>query len=153
MSRTYGLRTANDLLAKLRRDAQLLREEVSSDRFFNFVVTAYSLADWIQNDPSVSSPAKADLTRLRGTTQIQICRELANASKHFQLDPKKSPNPKVASADSEQGYGVGSWGVGDYGVGEEEITVWLNAGEGISGLEVMEDVLEEWNQFFSMHGL
>ena len=56
MTRTYGLKTAKDLLAKLERDAQHLRNEVSSDLFFNFSVTAYSLVDWISNDPSVPAP-------------------------------------------------------------------------------------------------
>jgi hypothetical protein len=151
MSRTYGLKTAPDLLAKLERDAQLLREEVSSDRFFNFVVTAYSLADWIKNDPTVPPSAKSDLQRFRSTAQIQICRDLANASKHFQLDPKLNPYPKVAAADSEQGFGVGRFGVGGYGVGEEEITVVLSVGQAISGLDLMEGTLREWNQFFTSH--
>jgi len=153
MSRTYGLRTARDLLAKLERDAQLLREEVSSDRFFNFVVTAYSLADWIQNDPSVPGSAKAALTSFRGQSQIQICRDLANASKHFQLDPHRNPNPTVASADSDQGFGVGRFGAGGFGVGEEEITVWLSAGNGVNGLNVMEDALREWKAFFQTHAI
>ena len=153
MSRTYGLKTANDLLAKLERDARLLREEVSSDRFFNFIVTAYSLVDWVNNDPSVPASAKADLSRFRGTGQIKVCRDLANASKHFQLDPNRNPNPEVAIADSEQGFGVGRFGVGGYGVGEEKIRVWLSAGNEIDGLDVMENTLKEWNLFFTTHDL
>jgi len=153
MSRTYGFKTAPDLLAKLERDAELLREEVSSDRFFNFVVTAYSLADWIENDPNVPSSAKSDLQRFRGTDQIQICRDLTNASKHFQLDPRRNPNPKVVAADSEQGFDVGRFGVGGYGVGEEEITVVLSAGNTIKGLDLVEDTLREWKQFFISHGI
>jgi hypothetical protein len=153
MSRTYGIKTAPDLLAKLERDAQLLREEVSSDRFFNFVVTAYSLADWIQNDPTVPASAKSDLQRFRGTAQIKICRDLANASKHFQLDPTRNPSPKVASAESDQGFGVGRFGVGGFGVGEEEITVVLSAGNSINGLDLMAGTLKEWHQFFTAHGI
>ncbi|MCL7942922.1 hypothetical protein [Marinobacter sp. ATCH36] len=153
MSRTYGLKTASDLLAKLDRDAKLLQEGVSSDRFFNFVVTAYSLADWVQNDPVVPQPAKADLQRFRGTTAIKICRDLANASKHFLLDPTRNPNPAVSAADSDQGFGAGRFGVGDYGIGEEKITVILGAGNSIDGLDLMEDTLMEWQQFFSNHGI
>lgn len=153
MPLTYGLKTARDLLAKLERDAKQLRDEVSSDRFFNFVVTAYSLADWIHNDPTVPPSAKSDLQRFRGTSQIQICRDLANASKHFQLDPKRNPNPKVTAADSEQGFGIGRFGVGGYGVGEEEITVILSAGNTLSGLKLMEDTLREWQHFFTTHGI
>jgi hypothetical protein len=147
------LKTARDLLGKLSRDADLLHEEVSSDRFFNFVVTAYSLADWIQNDPSVNQSAKADLTRFRSMPCIKICRDLANASKHFQLDPKKNPNPKVASASSDQGFGVGRFGHGEFGVGEEEIFIALDDGSTQDGFSLMEDTLREWKAFFTQHGL
>lgn len=153
MSRTYGLKSASDLLAKLDRDAELLRECVSSDRFFNFVVTAYSLADWVQNDPAVPQPAKSDLKRFRSTTAIKICRDLANASKHFQLDPKRNPDPTVTAANSDQGFGVGRFGVGGFGAGEEKITVLLGAKKSIDGLDLMEDTLREWQQFFSNHGI
>jgi hypothetical protein len=153
MSRTYGLRTARDLLAKLTRDAELLREEVSSDRFFDFVVTAYSLADWVKHDPAVSASAKADLQGIRGTPSIKICRDLANASKHFHLDPQKNPNATVAAADSDRGFGVGRFGMGGYGVGEEAITVVLSAGTSRDGLNVMEEALRDWNDFFTSHGL
>ena len=153
MSRTYGLRTSKDLLAKLERDAQLLQEEVSSDRFFNFVVTAYSLVDWIGNDPAVPASAKTALTQFRHKSEIEICRELANASKHFQLDPRRYPNPMVASSDSEQGFGVGRYGVGGFGIGEEEITVFLSAGTSVNGLRVMEDALREWKTFFQNHAI
>jgi hypothetical protein len=153
MSRTYGLKSARDLLAKLERDAALLREEVSSDRFFNFVVTAYSLADWIEKDPSVPASARSSLQQFRGTSEIQTCRDLANASKHFELDKKMSPSPTVATAESEEGFGVGRFGVGGYGVGEEEITVTLTAGNVINGLDVMENAVRAWKQFFSTHSI
>ena len=64
MSLTYGLQTAKELLEKLRRDAALLDEEVSSDRFFNFVVTGYSLIDWIKNDPAVPAAEGGRVTTL-----------------------------------------------------------------------------------------
>ena len=51
MALRFGLRTASDLFAKLRRDAALLDEEVTSDLFFNFVVTARHLPEWIEKDP------------------------------------------------------------------------------------------------------
>jgi hypothetical protein len=48
MTLTFGLETPRDLLEKLKRDAALLREEATSDKFFNFVVTGYSIIDWGQ---------------------------------------------------------------------------------------------------------
>lgn len=138
-------------MAKLERDAQAFREGVSSDRFFNFVITAYALADWVQSDPNVPGAAKAALAQFRDKFEIKICRDLANASKHFQLDSRRNPNPTVASTNSAQGYGLGRFGAGEFGVGEEEITVWLTAGRGVNGLVVVEDALREWKAFFLTH--
>lgn len=153
MSRTFGLRTVSDLFAKLEREAGKLRQEVSSDDFFNFVVTAYSLADWIQNDPSVDASAIADLHRFRSSPCIRICRDLANSSKHFILDPRRNPTPKVESASSDQGFGMGRFGFGDFGLGEEQITVVLTDGETLDGLQFVDDVLREWKLFFDAHGI
>lgn len=153
MSLTYGLKTAKDLFAKLERDAGLLQDEVSSERFFNFVVTAYSLADWVQNDPSIPTAAHNDLANFRSTNELQICRDLANASKHFQLDPKRNPNPAVTSTLSEQGFGIGRFAVGGYGVGEEEISVDLSAGNTMNGLDLVQNMLKAWQQFFTKHGI
>ncbi len=142
-------------MAKLERDALLLREEVSSDRFFNFVVTAYALVDWIRKDPVVPRSAKKALPQFRSKPEIQICRDLANASKHFELDPnpKLNPNPIVASANSDQGFGFGRVSAGGWGVGEEEITIWLSEGNRVNGLKVMEDALREWRDFFQTHSV
>lgn len=126
---------------------------MSSDRFFNFVVTAYSLVDWVKNDPAVNPAAKADLQRFGATCAIQICRELANSSKHFELDPRRYPNPKVQSAHADQGFGVGRFGVGGFGVGEEEIQIVLDDGTTQDGLTLMEDALREWNAFFAQHAI
>lgn len=88
MGLTYGLSTVCDLFAKLQRDAALLEEEVTSDRLFNFVVTGWSLVDWIKNDPSVPACAKERslIKGLRADRWVQICGDLATASKHFSFD-------------------------------------------------------------------
>ena len=49
MSLRAALHKPRDLFEKLRRDADLLREAITSDRFFNFVVTAHSLNDWVKS--------------------------------------------------------------------------------------------------------
>ena len=96
MSLRYGLRSAADLFAKLRRDSAALEAEVSSDSTFNFVVTAYHLKEWIASDPSIEvDPTK--LERIARSKWFQACRDLANASKHFELDPRRNPDPAHGS--------------------------------------------------------
>src|SRR5438034_1875851 len=79
-----SLRSAADLLQKVRRDAALLDEEVTSDRFFNFVVTAYSLVDWIDHDPTVPITAKApaEIAALRADQWLLLCGDAARSEEH-----------------------------------------------------------------------
>lgn len=147
----YGLRTARDLYEKLRRDAARLDEQVTSDGFFNFVVTAYSLADWIKNDPSIPQSARQDpeATKHKGADILLLCGELANGSKHFLLT--KNTPPSASKVTSSMGYGVGRFGTGLFGVGEEEIAIEMRDGTLRTCLEFVQQVLHFWEAFFHRH--
>lgn len=149
MTLTYGLRNARDLLEKLKRDAALLHDEVTSDRFFNFVVTGYSIADWLKHEPSVP---RSDVDPMYKNQWIKICGDLANASKHFELDPKKRI-PIVSKAMSDRGFGRGRFGRGGFGVGEEEICVELTGGVSYTCFAIVSNVVAEWESFFKAHNL
>jgi hypothetical protein len=136
------LSSARDLFGKLNRDAALLNQEVTTDRFFNFVITGYSLIDWVKKD---SAFASTDVQALYSNQWLKICGELANASKHFELDKR---NPVTKAASSMQGWGVGRFGHGEYGIGEEAITVALNDGTTISCLDLVREVVTVWQMIF-----
>src|SRR6266487_1410203 len=122
MSLTYGMKTPRDMLAKLQRERARLDNEVSGDNLFNFVVTAYHIIDWIKNDPSVPAPAKTEVVSMYGNTHVAVCRDLANASKHFALD-KNYKGQVAAKTSAISGYGVGRYGKESYGAGEQSIIV------------------------------
>ncbi len=144
---TYGLQTPRDLLEKLKRDAALLDEEVTSDRFFNFVVTGYSLVDWLKHEPTVPL---TDVTAMYQDKWIRICGNIANASKHFKQSKGNTITSKV---ESRQGFGLGGFGKGGFGTGEEQIMIELNDGSSLNGLELGTGVLKTWDDFFHSHGL
>lgn len=153
---TYGLSGPRDLLKKLKRDAALLAEEVTSDRFFNFVVTAYSILDWVKTDPVSPPAASGALSGMYDDKWIRVCRDLANASKHFVLrwdERKPDRGPVTSGASSKQGYGIGRYGVAAYGVGEESIQITLNDGSSFSSPEFVEGVVDAWDSFFLSQGL
>jgi hypothetical protein len=150
MALTFGLISIRDLFAKLKRDASLLDEEVTSDRFFNFVVTGYSMIDWVKNDPSVPSSAKAACVALYGDSSLKVCGDLATGCKHFTLTQR---TPITSSAPSTRGFGLGRFGKGAYGVGEESIEIRLNDGTTLGCLGLVHGVLSTWNSFFSTHGI
>ena len=152
MSLTYGLSTVSDLLAKLERDAKNLDDEITSDQMFNFVVTGYSMIDWIKNDPNVPQTAKTsnEIQALYNDQWLKVCGDLATASKHFTLTRRQ---PIVTSTTSSRGYGVGRYGKGRFGVGEECIEIELSDGTKYGALDLVKGVLTKWRSFFKQHGI
>ncbi|MDQ6977284.1 MAG: hypothetical protein Q9M75_04150, partial [Ghiorsea sp.] len=86
----FGFTNVSDLFDKLQRDAVLLDEEVTSDRFFNFVITGHSMIDWVRKDSNIPESVRDENTikELRENKWLKVCGEIANANKHFRLDKK-----------------------------------------------------------------
>lgn len=152
MSLTYGLKTPWDLLRKLEREHTRLMREVSSDNFFNFTVTAYHLIDWVKNDPTTPQAAIDGLSMLYSSTYLATCRDIANASKHFALN-KGYKNQIVEKVSVISGYGKGRFGAGEYGKGEESIVVVLTDGQRCDALQMAQEVMSVWVDFFREHQL
>lgn len=152
MNFTLGLRSAVDLFHKLQRDAELLNEEVTDDRFFNFVVTGYSLIDWVKHDPALPPSARMsdEIHTLYKEPWLRVCGDLATASKHFLLTKR---TPIIAKANSTAGYGVGRFGKGAFNAGEERIELSINDGSTWTALEFSTGVIQAWLQFFKRHGV
>jgi hypothetical protein len=152
MSLTFDLSSVRDLFAKLQRDAAALEEEVTSDRLFNFVVTGYSLINWVEHDPTVPPAAKADpvVRALHDDQWLKVCGDLATACKHFKVDRRRLV---TASTKSARGWGMGRFGKGGWGMGEESIEVLLNDGTSFKCLDLVKNVLTTWQTFFKYHGL
>jgi len=150
MRLTYGFLNVCDLYGKLKRDAAALEDEITSDRFFNFVLTGYSMIDWIKNDPSITPSARESTVvgALYADKSLKICGDIATASKHFEL---KKRHPITTAATSESGFGMGRFGVGGYGAGEECLVITLNNGESIECLELVNGVKATWQKFFTEH--
>lgn len=150
MALTYGIRNANDLFQKLKRDANALEKECASDNFFNFVVTAYHLCDWTEKDPTCPRAARNDVFRVRQQTCIDVCRDIANASKHFELNYN---DPIVAKTESKRGYGHSRYGHSGYGKGEEKIYIELADGTKCDALSLYREVIDVWERFFKEHNI
>ncbi|MBT5177039.1 MAG: hypothetical protein HOL93_10860 [Candidatus Marinimicrobia bacterium] len=136
----------------MQRDADALNEEVTTDSFFNFVVTGYSMIDWVKNDHSLpeSTKDKAVIKSLYADKWLTICGDIATASKHFVLDIRK---PITSSAISSQGFGNGRFGKVDFGEGEESIQIQLNDGTTFHCLDLVQGVLTSWDKFFLAHNI
>ena len=79
---------------------------------------------------------------------MQICRDICNGQKHFTLDPRRNPNPKVSSATTREGYGVGGHGKGGYGIGEQSVTINLSDGTQRDALDLVHAIAAKWAAIF-----
>jgi len=68
---------------------------------FNFVVTGYSLIDWIKNDSRLPSSARNANAINALYRDLKICGDLANGCKHFVLDRNKR-KPVTSAATTEK---------------------------------------------------
>jgi hypothetical protein len=148
--KAFAITTSRDLHAKLQRDASSLHDEVSSDRLFNFFVTAWSLVDWIKSDDSVPADAKAARDSIRSDPLLQVCRDLANGCKHHTITHYNAPTERTVST---SGYGLGRYGKGAYGVGEESVEVVMKDGSRYPVLQLVDDVMGRWRLFFDRYGI
>lgn len=88
MSIIPSLQNPNDLLLKLcresinvytsKKDAEVL------DCFFNFCITAHSLRDWVIKSSGFDQKKIHDYCNTFDS--LKMCRDIANANKHFGLD-------------------------------------------------------------------
>ena len=150
MSLRFGFSNIHDLFEKLQRDATLLDEEVTSDRFFNFVITGYSMIDWVKNDHTISITASIIEEDLYKNKWLKICGDIATASKHFKLDKRK---PITSSVLSSQGFGAGRFGKGGFGTGEEDIEITLDDETTFNCLDLVQNVVQTWRSFITEHNL
>ena len=116
MTHHPGIHSARHLFEKLTRELARLEQEGSPDNFANLVITAYSICDWISNDPSVPASARDALPAIRRDPWLLACRDLANGTKHFRLN---YPNTVVVDATCVTAFGMGRYGAGPFGLNEE----------------------------------
>jgi hypothetical protein len=143
----YGFQTPRDLLEKLKRDGDRLWSDVTPDNLFNYVVTAWSLIDWIKNGPAVGDPVLESARKmLLDDPYLQVCRDLTNHSKHFTL----RYSPSVTGVASVGGYGTVPYGSAGYGQG----TYAIQAGADTYYVhDLIGEVLLLYETFFATYGL
>jgi len=154
---TYHFQTPRDLFEKLKRDGAKLDLEVTGDNVFNFVITAYHLRDWIEAGPAQGSQAiEADLRALWREAAIKICRDLANASKHFTIT-RYSPTVNQATViPVSRPFRVGASPLGGRdglaGAWRDRVTVEV-AGVTHDLCQIKNVVMDLYEEFFQRHGL
>lgn len=97
-----GLHTCEDLLEKLRWEFRLLEKQWDNPYLaFNFAVTANHLfADWIKRIGNTEQRRRINRLPEIGKKLFFVWRDVANASKHWELD-EKNKKKQIVSEVSE----------------------------------------------------
>ena len=119
------------------------------DDLDDFFKTAYHLIEITEKDEGTSLVQKTMAAALRQDIDMKICRDIANASKHFRLDPKRNPSPTVDCTSTCEGFGAGRFGKSGYGIGEQSVSLHLSDGKSEHALCLVERIFEKWASIFN----
>jgi hypothetical protein len=148
----FELKTAYELLQKLRHDLEAFRRKPTSTyRAFNFFVTAEHMKDWTY--PGDSNRGARE--RLQAASPLlQVCSHLANGAKHFIVE--RPHHQSVAGTGRAGGWwpagywARGYWARGYWGGGALVVDLQGDAARAlcstISALDLAERILAFWER-------
>ncbi len=143
------LRTPRDLFGKLKREADRFRADPSADHLFNFMVTAWHLQEWVQKGPArTCSAVEASRRALRATDRIQMCKDIANASKHVELNyhPTVDKVSRIGAAFQPGAFQSDAF--------QTKRSYSIRVGTEVHDVgQVIDDVLGLYEAFFAKHNL
>ncbi len=141
--------SAAEHFQKLEKVVGRIKGGLHKDDLDEFFKTAYHLIEVTERDEGTTLIQKSMASALRQDIDIKICRDIANASKHFRLDPKLNPSPTIERASTCEGFGVGRFGKGAYGIGEQSVTLHLSDGTTTNALSLVERIFAKWAEIFT----
>ena len=151
MSIFPSLKNPNDLLLKLCRESINVytsqKDEEVLDRFFNFCITAHSLRDWVIKSSGIDKKTVHDYCNTFDS--MKMCRDIANANKHFGLDSGKISS---VSAINEKELSYRTMALGEIDtktiVKKPSLEVLDQNGNKINLKDFMNNAIEAWVDVF-----
>lgn len=140
----FELSQPRDMLDKTRREYQRLSSQFDIDNLFNYFVTAYHIQDYIRATKAVSQEA---LDTLLQDPNIKDCQSACNLGKHLKLTRVIEPTTRVLSG-SLNGAPIGGLAIND---GERWVLSFDSREVDVALLA--KNVLQKWEEFFTVNGL
>ena len=164
---SFALRSPADLLEKLKREFKRLQEDETyqSDHAFNFAVTAWHMTDWVYKDARQRDPANPKPFGYKGKgnfqrtvrdncTALDICYDLAQGSKHFELLPgqrKRVRKTDISAATTSPL--LGGFKLDHDLLASTVLKIRLTSEESVRAEDVFAEAITYWREFFEKHGL
>ncbi|GEM_PF-1912863 len=79
-------RSAIDVFHKLKHEVGKLEVNIHVYDFFNFVITAHILQEWLLKDSTLPDVMRLKAKEIEKNQFWQVCKEISNGNKHFYLD-------------------------------------------------------------------
>lgn len=118
------------------------------DDLWSFFQSCYHLKDWIKNDPYVAGEIQRTVEGfVNGNEDLRICADLANRSKHLDLDKNIREDAKVTSRNVK--ILVPTAGSDSVGTSTCEHIITLGDGRTRIALDVARKAVEAWKGFLS----
>jgi hypothetical protein len=130
----FELGTAKDMLEKAKRERARLEADVSIDHVFNFFVTAFHIADYL--DERLSKKVQKE-------SWFQLCGDAGNKAKHMKLT-RARPDPKTPK-DFSLADGMS--------VPQVQWRIQWQDGKSREVVRFAREVIEKWEEFFTLHGI
>jgi len=133
------------------------------DALIHFFQDAYHLKDWLKNDKAIGRKrARQQIKKevegyVSDTLYLKICADVANGSKHLQLDPERPPSrtgdPNTGI--TGQSVTVRAAAVGSGGEPEPAIHSWEIESNGVpyDALDTASKIVEAWDAWLGEHRL
>ena len=165
---SFALRSPADLLEKLKREFKRLQEDETyqSDHAFNFAVTAWHMTDWVYKDARQRDPANPKPFGYKGKgnfqktvrdncTALDICYELAQGSKHFELrqEQRKRVRKTDTSLTGDPSAFLGFFKLDHDRLAGTVLKIRLTSEESVRAEDVFAEAITYWREFFEKHGL
>lgn len=137
-----------DILVKVLREGRRtwLAEDPTEkcDHFFNFCVTAHSLRDWCIKYLKIADTSSFHI-EMNKNIYFEVCRDIANSSKHFGLDESKSTVNNAKSIKSKLTLLDGTDNPANI-VEREDILITLSEGPPLELFEFLLNVIDGWKE-------
>jgi hypothetical protein len=137
----FELRTAESMLEKAKRELTLLEADVSIDHVFNFFVTAFHIADYLDDKRLRKKVGKKSWFRL--------CGDAGNKAKHMRLThdrPDVETRSRLIGAFNTAPYNTIAYNK----IRVERRIIWDDGGT-LEVVKFARDVVAKWDEFFAKH--
>lgn len=153
----YGFGNSKKLLEKVQRDQSTLYDSIISqdsnsisDAVFNFAVTGYHIKDWLKSE-GVSGVEEF----INSKPMLRLCADLCNGSKHKLLSSPREVNDPVMSINNSELTCDMTTITCDatIPIGGHTVRMALTSGKEVEILDFANQVVENWESFFSANNI